>query len=242
MGTEVGVPAGRVARPHWMEARSRGGQVVVLVRHGRTAWNVERRFLGRSDLPMDEDGREQVRALARYLGAPFGILVSSPLGRAIETARLLGREPIVDGAWLEMAQGILEGLDDAEAGARHGALIEAWRADPAGVEIPGGESLDAVQERAWRALEDTPRDGDRPVGVVTHQLLIAALVCRILGQPLARWREHGVANARVTALGRPEGGSWEVLVEDWPTIEAIALPGGGRRCDDPTPRGDRART
>lgn len=71
------------------------GTRIALVRHGETAWNAEGRLQGQTDIPLNEAGRAQARAagkrLAGYDGV-WGALVSSPLGRAAETAELIGGE------------------------------------------------------------------------------------------------------------------------------------------------------
>jgi broad specificity phosphatase PhoE len=118
--------------------------MLVLVRHGRTAWNRERRFVGRTDVPLDDVGRAQARAAGALLGQ-VAELRTSPLVRATETATLLGtgRDAIVDDAFCELDYGELEGTEVA-------AVDPGWwrvlRDDPA-APMPGGESLADLQVR-----------------------------------------------------------------------------------------------
>jgi broad specificity phosphatase PhoE len=64
---------------------------LVCVRHGRTAWNAVRRFQGRTDVPLDEEGRAQAQALAVHLrGERFDLALSSDLSRAAATAAAIG--------------------------------------------------------------------------------------------------------------------------------------------------------
>lgn len=164
---------------------------IVLIRHGRTSWNAEGRFLGRTDIGLDEVGRAQAQALA--LDPALSVVdavYASPLSRAHDTARALGRPVGLVPALREMEQGDLEGLDFASAVVQHGAFLKAWRDDPTGVCVPNGESLDQVRDRGLAALHEiasTHTPGQRVV-VVSHQMVLASVCSAIAGAPLARWR------------------------------------------------------
>ena len=186
----------------WQPALDRGDLVIALVRHGQTAWNAERRFLGCTDVPLDAVGEQQASALGRWLPRRFDRVYSSPLQRALATARALDPAPIPVPELAELAQGQLEGLCRDEAIARFPEFFQAWVEDSVHVEVPGGESLAACQRRAIGAL-DRLRDGHAGgelVGVVTHQMVIASLSCMVTGEPLDRWRDHGVPNASMTVV------------------------------------------
>jgi probable phosphoglycerate mutase len=188
----------------------------VLVRHGRTAWNHQHRFLGTTDIPLDEEGQRQARSLAAALPRPFDRVYTSPLARAVETARCLADQPEELPALRELYQGDLEGLPAAEAFGRYPEFFEAFSRDPTGVRVPGGESLGECRDRAMREVEQIGRAhaGGEVVAAVTHQMVIASVGCTVTGDPLTRWRKHGVRNAAMTVLRRG-GGGWSLLVEDW---------------------------
>ena len=167
---------------------------LLLVRHGQTAWNIQRRVLGRTDIPLDETGTAQAIDLPGRIG-PVLAVWSSPLARARQTAEPLatatGVPVLFDHDLIEMDQGELEGLGDVDLLALHGDLVQAWRADPGGLRLPGGETMDEVADRALAALNRIV--GHNPTGrtaVVTHQLVLAATLCRLQGLPLSRWRHH----------------------------------------------------
>jgi broad specificity phosphatase PhoE len=188
--------------------------VLVLLRHGQTAWNAEQRFLGRSDVPLDAVGLAQARRLAAALPGPLAASYSSPLSRALETARAVAPDPVVLDDLAELNQGELEGLDGPTAFARYPEFFAAWADDPATARVPGGETLESLQARAVRtidAIADRHEPGD-VVGVFTHQMVIATVSCAILGDPLAAWRQHRVQNAGLTAIAWGPGG-WEVVVQ-----------------------------
>jgi len=204
------------ARLPWGEQVEEGCLVVALVRHGRTAWNAERRFLGQSDVPLDAHGQAQAAELGDALGGRFDAVYTSPLSRAWQTAIRLASEPVARQGLEELDQGDLEGLLVVEGFAQYPEFFEDWRGDPARTVVPGGESLAGCQARAGRALEEIvelhPRGGS--IAVVSHQMVIASLVCEVLGEPLHQWRAHGVRNAALTALVW-RGGAGRLLFEDW---------------------------
>jgi broad specificity phosphatase PhoE len=182
---------------------------VVLVRHGRTASNAARRFMGRTDEPLDEVGRSQVRALAGTTWDGVHLSLCSPLRRATETAALLGLTPQIEPDLQELDQGELEGLAPAEAVARFPEFFAAWQRDPGSVIVPGGEGMIACRDRALAVIERHARtapSGSRLV-VVTHLMVIASIRCAVSNQPLTQWTKHRVPNAGIARL-RWDGVVW----------------------------------
>lgn len=183
--------------------------LLILVRHGETESNRERLALGREDVPLNERGRRQAAALTASLaGVPATAIYASPLRRAVETARplaeVLGLEVQVDDDLIEMAVGDLEGLSPQELSERHGDFLREWFSTQAGnLRMPGGESLQDVQDRAWAAIERLrERHPEETVVVVTHNFTIHAILCRALGLPLASFRRlrHDLAAKAVLEL------------------------------------------
>lgn len=172
---------------------------LLLVRHGQTRFNVERRFLGRTDLDLDEEGCRQAFFLSQiYRGQ--GRVYSSPLRRATHTAEGLGSPILVPGL-MEMDMGELEGLSREEMEARFPGLLTTWFEDPTHFRPPGGETLAETQERGWQALQAILGEGTEDVAVVvTHQLILAGILCRLAGVPLARFRKFSHGNTGVTTL------------------------------------------
>jgi broad specificity phosphatase PhoE len=168
--------------------------LLVLVRHGESASNAAGVLSGRSEASLTDRGRAQAAALAGALGG-VRRLISSPLGRARETAAALGLGlPVeVDGRWTELDYGEFEGRPLSEVPAE---TWRRWRADTA-FRPPGGESLDEVGARvrdACRELFARPGHGARGDGdvvVVSHVSPIKAAVAWALdtGDELA-WHLH----------------------------------------------------
>lgn len=173
---------------------------VLLVRHARTAWNVERRFLGRTDVPLDEAGELQAEALGRRLeGIPLAGVYTSPLRRALDTARRLGAPRPVD-ALAEMDMGALEGLGPEELHAAFPDLLRRWREDPERIEAPGGETLAGAQARVLAGFRDlvAPHAPGETIVLVTHQIALAALLAGLLGAPIGDYRRYMHRNTGVS--------------------------------------------
>jgi len=183
-----------------------------LVRHGETEYNRQGLALGRSDLPLTERGRWQAERLAAALaGEPVAAVYSSPLQRALDTARPIaerhGLSVQVDGGLLEMDIGETEGLAFAEVRARYPDLLRIWTsADGPTQPMPGGERLMDVEARGWRFVEGlAARHGDESVVAVSHNFVILCILSRVMGLALADFRRlrHAVAAVSVVEF-RPD--------------------------------------
>ncbi|MDP2308653.1 MAG: histidine phosphatase family protein [Pseudomonadota bacterium] len=188
---------------------------LLLIRHGQTAWNVERRFLGRTDIPLDLVGLEQAARLGRrFADTPLAAVWTSPLARARQTAAAIG-ESLPEADLVEMDMGELEGLSGTAFVERYPDLVVAWREQPHAVRLPGGEILADVQARGLAAIARiaaTVPPGET-VAVVTHQLVLATVVCHHSGAPLAAFRTFMHRNTGVTTL-ELSAGSARVLTFD----------------------------
>ncbi len=126
------------------------GTRILLVRHGETEWNRTRRFQGRSDVPLNQKGKDQGYPLALALkDEPIKAIYSSPLTRAMETACLIKIfHPSVflfeEDGLIEMDLGEFDGMDAMDWASRNPGFRKAWQENPASVTMPGGESLSNV--------------------------------------------------------------------------------------------------
>ncbi len=178
-----------------MKIDAERGSRVVLIRHGRTAWNDQGRLMGRADIPLDEVGHAQARELVEIVRAMDPArLVSSPLIRARSTAEPLARAtglPIEeDDRWIEVDVGELEGLTWAAVEQLYPEFGARLRHEPGDTARPGGESDAQLQERSVAALEDCMRSNPGEcVVVVSHGGTIRATLAWVLGVPLGeKWR------------------------------------------------------
>jgi broad specificity phosphatase PhoE len=170
--------------------------VLLLVRHGETTANVDGLLLGRADPPLTDLGRRQARALARALPTPAR-LISSPLARALETARAFDTAAEVDNRWVELDYGDLDLLPVAAVPAD---VWARWRDDPT-FAPGGGESLRDLGARVEDACADIAEAASASVVVVvTHVSPIKAAIAWTLGvsHDIA-WRMH-VEDASVSRI------------------------------------------
>jgi glucosyl-3-phosphoglycerate phosphatase len=176
---------------------------IVLWRHGQTAWNLERRFQGKADVPLDEAGVAQAERSARLLaGLSPTAIMSSDLSRAAATAEALGRVtglPVThDRDLRERDGGDWEGLTDVEIRERFPEAHALW-------EPPGGETSEQVGKRVAavleRVAEEMPEDG--LVVAASHGAAIRLGIAQFLGFPQELW----------PALGGLSNCCWSVLME-----------------------------
>jgi alpha-ribazole phosphatase len=162
----------------------------LLVRHGESVWNGERRIQGHRDPPLSERGRRQadlvLARLAPHVGAGVAAVFTSPLRRAAETAERIGeifRLPVVpDPDLREMGLGTWEGMTVPEIQAAFPGAYEGWLSDPLAAPAPGGEALPAFAARTTAAFARMQAaHPDRDLIVVSHGGVIKSLLCAVLG-------------------------------------------------------------
>ncbi|GEL95440.1 histidine phosphatase family protein [Cellulomonas composti] len=167
---------------------------LVLWRHGRTAYNASARLQGQVDIPLDDVGRWQARVAATTLLAAHTPthVVSSDLGRAADTARILaqaaGLVVTFDARLKERAFGEWEGLTGAEIHERWPDDYAVWTAGGEPQRV-GAESRADVAARTGEAIEEHAAALDRSdlLVVVSHGAAIGSAVAELLGMP-ANWR------------------------------------------------------
>jgi glucosyl-3-phosphoglycerate phosphatase len=183
---------------------------LVLWRHGQTTYNVEHRFQGQTDIPLNEAGLRQAAGVARYLAAlrPTAIY-SSDLSRATLTAaalaRLTGLSVQLDKDLRERSGGSWEGLTETEIAARFPAERATWTP-------PDGETALAVTDRASAALEriaDSVAGGSTAV-VVSHGAALGMAIARLLEIPWEPRILGPFGNCRWSVMSRRRG-RWRLL-------------------------------
>ncbi len=198
---------------------------LMVIRHGETAWNREKRMQGTTDTPLSGVGREQARALARRLaGRAFAALYSSDLARAWETARaiaeLTGREAVADPRLQERRFGIFEGLTAEEIVARYPEEHARFASRDLDYAVPGGESAREFTGRCIGCLaEIAGRHPGREVVVVTHGLVLDSLYRAAHGLDHGARRPVPLINASLNVFGYA-GGAWRL--ELWGDISHLS--------------------
>lgn len=160
---------------------------LVLVRHGETPWNSERRIQGcRSNTELSMRGKEQAEKIALSLRSQkISHIYSSPLKRAMDTAYVVaqtcGLEVTTIPELKEIDAGELEGLTEKQLKGQYGEFWEEWKRGSPSLRLPGGESLEELQRRAWRAIEHiTEKYPDEMVVVVSHFFTSLTIICQTL--------------------------------------------------------------
>ena len=168
---------------------------LLLVRHAETANNRDGLVQGRADHPLTATGIAQAEALAdRLRDLDLGAVYSSPLQRAMQTAAPIAAThglPIQsEEALVEMDVGELDGLSSGEMRERYPEVLRAWAAGEAGtLRLPGGESLQDVQDRAGNLIDSLrQRHPDQTILCVTHSFVALCVLCRALALPVGRLR------------------------------------------------------
>ncbi len=169
---------------------------VYLVRHGATTLSAEDRFAGAIDVPLSDIGRGQVESLAIRLATdPVAAFYASPMGRTMETARILaaphGKEPIAREGLREIHHGRWEEKTRAEVERLYPEEYALWETDPFSFAPEGGESGLAVTARALPALlEIVSRHENEHVVIASHKATIRLLVSSLLGFDARKYRDR----------------------------------------------------
>jgi len=180
--------------------------ILYLIRHGETPWNVEGRYQGQLDPPLNDRGQRQAQETAARL-APlnFETIFSSDLARARQTAATLsamtGLPVQLDARLREIHQGVWQGVLITDIRRRWPDEIYGWEHDPWRNHPPGGETLQQLQHRLFGAIDEIiARHPKGPVAVFSHKLPIALLKIRYQNYPVDQ----------IWSL-LPANGDWEIL-------------------------------
>ena len=181
--------------------------MLYIMRHGKTEWNELHKLQGRTDIPLNEDGRQMARrAHDEYIDTHFDLCFSSPLKRARETAELLlrGRNvPIrTDDRLAEMSFGAYEGL--ANSFQIPDCPINVLFQDPAAYtdSIGGAETFAALFARVDSFLSEIlpeVRTG-KDILIVGHGALNSAIICRIKQLPISEFWSSGLEQCKLLRL------------------------------------------
>jgi len=189
---------------------------VYLIRHGLTAANKDDVFAGRTMEPLHPEGVAHLAEVGRMLaGRGIGRIFCGPLARTSQSAAIVGElldVPVeANEALTEIKVLHWDGLTKEVIRARFGSEYPTWLDDPAGFYVPGCETIAEVQGRAVSCLETLFREyPGQNLLVVSHLIVVRALLLHYLARPIADFRAIKVGNAQVATLVRDESGGTEV--------------------------------
>jgi len=190
---------------------------IVLVRHGATDWNLQGRCQGSTDRELSDAGIRQAEQIAALLSnEEIHAIYSSHLRRARQTAEFISQPHelpvLIEEELRELDHGELEGLTFTEIKNRYSDFLTRWRSEPSDIQVPGGERLADVAERAWTGLNDiVGRHADTErILVVSHNFPIVGIVCRVTGTHLNDYRTFHLDPCGVTRLSHDAVYGWTI--------------------------------
>ncbi|CVK17756.1 alpha-ribazole phosphatase [Sporomusa sphaeroides] len=159
---------------------------LIIVRHGQTLWNLERKYQGHSDIALTDTGLKQAQAVAERLAEEaVAAVYASDLSRAYKTAGYIAAKHNLTVHTVpelrEIKFGDWEGLTYEEISVRWPGLLGKLWTTPDELQIPGGETFHQLKARAYTAIEKIVADHpDQTVAVVAHGGTIGTILCAVL--------------------------------------------------------------
>ena len=183
---------------------------IVVVRHGETDWNSARKIQGRTEVPLNETGAaqaSQAASLLREAGA-WTRVITSPLGRAQQTARIIADELDLDAPTVDL------GVIERDFGSAEGVSVSDAQAQWPGLEIPDAEPLDELSNRGAAALMRILHSEPGSI-VVAHGALMRSALSALAGDEMPR-----IANGELWLVEQTDADA----DADRVTVRCIATP------------------
>ena len=185
--------------------------MLYIIRHGKTDWNAKHKIQGKTDIPLNEEGRQMAKeAREEYKDVHFDVCFCSPLIRAKETAELLlsGRDVpiIVDDRLKEMGFGIYEGIENSFSIPDCPINVFFFHPEEYTVPVEGGESVEELFARTGEFLREKVQpllDEGKDVLIVGHGAMNLSIVCQVKKRPLSEFWKEGIPNCKLQALEMP---------------------------------------
>lgn len=191
----------------------------ILIRHGETKWNLERRMQGQTDVPLNANGEKQAEQVSNYLRHyPIHVFYSSPLKRTLRTARIIQKHhhdaPIVlHHALKERSFGLTEGKTYEELAIEYPVLSFGRSWNHPQFQIPGGERLIDVYRRGNGFIHEiVEKERGKTVAIVAHGVIIRCMISSLLQLPLAYNYHYELGNTSITLIRKPQEGAAELHV------------------------------
>ncbi len=184
---------------------------IFLIRHGESEWNAIHRYTGQQDVALSPLGQKQAQRLAERLAdEPLAAIYASPLRRARDTAMAIAKARqlpvILDANLMEIRHGLWEGLTADQVAEKFAGEFAQWRAQPAQVTMPQGESLGDLVRRAQtsfrRSLAEQPGGA---FAICSHDAMLRVLTLNALHLGLEHFWEFCFDNASLSMLDACNG-------------------------------------
>jgi broad specificity phosphatase PhoE len=191
---------------------------ILLARHGETVFNVEGRWQGQADSSLTERGVAQARELARAVAdEPIAAVYSSDMGRAMQTAfevaAVHGLDVFPEPRLREIDCGHWTGKGRAQLEVEYPDELRAWATAPAGIRLPGGETLLEAQARALAFFPDRmPQHLDQTIVVISHGAISHAILVEAMGGTIHDlWLKDRIDNCQISRLEWTQAGGLELI-------------------------------
>lgn len=182
--------------------------MLYIIRHGKTEWNAKRKLQGRTDIPLNDEGRLMAeKARDEYKDIHFDVCYCSPLIRAKETAKILmkGRNiPIItDDRLVEMCFGVYEGIENSFQ--IPDCPINVFFKEPEKYNTPveGAESFEELYARTGEFLREVIEPlirQEKDILIVGHGAMNSSIVCQVRGIPIENFWSAGIENCKLMRL------------------------------------------
>lgn len=179
---------------------------ITIVRHGETEWNIAMRLQGKQDSPLTENGYLQVEMVTRALrNKTFDAIISSDLGRAIDTANIINRyhnkNVIFNENLRERNFGVMEGLTREEIKERFKEVFDGYMLRKEHYEIPEGESLVAFYNRVSGEINKIAEEySGENILIIAHGGVLDCMMRMIFNIPLSSRRAFSIYNAAINTF------------------------------------------
>lgn len=182
--------------------------MLYLMRHGKTEWNELHKLQGRTDIPLNEEGRDMARKAAlEYKDVHFDVCYCSPLTRAKETAQILleGRNvPIItDDRLVEMGFGEYEGLANSFNIPNCPINVIFQHPEMYTESVGGAETFDELFARTGEFLDDVVKpllEEGKDVLILGHGAMNSSIICQVKGLPIEKFWSEGIENCKLKGL------------------------------------------
>lgn len=187
------------------------GPRLLLVRHGETDWNKAGKFQGQIDVPLNDNGREQAKRAAEFLqDVKLDFAISSSMLRPKETAEIIlkyhaGLQLELRDGLREISHGLWEGKFESEIEELYPGLLHEWKTAPETVQMPEGENLQQVWERAIADWQAIVRSVSGTGIVVAHDAINKAILCHLFGLEPKHFWKFKQGNGAVSVIDYPQG-------------------------------------
>nr|WP_322096168.1 histidine phosphatase family protein [Pseudanabaena cinerea] len=197
------------------------GARLLLVRHGETEWNRQKRFQGQIDVPLNNNGHAQARRASEFLAkVKIDKAFSSPMLRPKDTAlEILHKHPHIKlelfDELKEISHGLWEGKFEHEIEAEFAGQLALWQSQPETVQMPEGENLQQVWDRVaivWQKIVESVPAGETAL-VVAHDAVNKAILCLLFDFAPEQFWVFKQGNGGVSVIDYPQGAAGKPILQ-----------------------------